>query len=54
VHHREIHSSGWRVRIAADGLPEFIPPPWIDLEQKPRRNPAPVASLDTNRPLQPI
>ena len=32
VHHREIHSSGWIVRIAADGLPEFIPPPWIDLE----------------------
>ena len=25
VHHREIHSSGWTVRIAPDGLPEFIP-----------------------------
>jgi hypothetical protein len=35
VHHREIHSSGWTVRIAADGLPEFIPPLWIDIEQKP-------------------
>jgi 5-methylcytosine-specific restriction protein A len=54
VHHREIHSSGWSVRIARDGLPEFIPPPWIDIEQKPRRNPAPVAPFETGRPLQPI
>jgi hypothetical protein len=53
VHHREIHSSGWSVRIAADGLPEFIPPPWIDLEQKPRRNPT-VPRPDIGRPLQPI
>jgi hypothetical protein len=37
VHHREIHSSGWSVRIATDGSPEFIPPLWIDIEQKPRR-----------------
>jgi hypothetical protein len=41
VHHREIHSSGWVVRIAGDGLPEFIPPPWIDPQQRPRRNPNP-------------
>jgi hypothetical protein len=47
AHHREIHSSGWIVRIAADGLPEFIPRLWIDLEQKPRRNPGPVAPFDT-------
>jgi hypothetical protein len=53
VHHREIHSSGWSVRIAADGLPEFIPPPWIDLEQKPRRNPT-IPRPDIGRPLQPI
>ncbi|OZM75886.1 HNH endonuclease signature motif containing protein [Pseudonocardia sp. MH-G8] len=37
VHHRLIHDSGWVVRIR-DGLPEFIPPKWIDPEQKPRRN----------------
>jgi 5-methylcytosine-specific restriction protein A len=39
VHHRLIHHSGWAVRIR-DGLPEFVPPKWIDPEQKPRRNPA--------------
>jgi 5-methylcytosine-specific restriction protein A len=38
VHHRLIHHSGWVVRIR-DGLPEFLPPRWIDPEQKPRRNP---------------
>jgi 5-methylcytosine-specific restriction protein A len=38
AHHRLIHHSGWMVRIR-DGLPEFIPPRWIDPEQKPRRNP---------------
>jgi hypothetical protein len=36
VHHRQIHSTDWVVRIR-DGLPEFIPPPWIDPEQHPRR-----------------
>ena len=41
VHHREIHSSGWIVRIATDGLPEFVPPAWADPERKPRRNPTP-------------
>ncbi len=39
VHHRQIHSSGWSVRIAPDGLPEFFPPTWIDPQQKPRRRP---------------
>ena len=35
-HHRQIHSTDWIVRIR-DGLPEFIPPPWTDPEQRPRR-----------------
>jgi Domain of unknown function (DUF222)/HNH endonuclease len=39
VHHREIHSTEWEVRIPADGIPEFIPPPWIDPSQTPRRQP---------------
>jgi Domain of unknown function (DUF222)/HNH endonuclease len=39
VHHREIHSTEWVVRMADDGIPEFIPPPWIDPEQHPRRHP---------------
>ncbi|MGK3201509.1 DUF222 domain-containing protein [Amycolatopsis sp. MEPSY49] len=37
-HHRILHRSGWEVRIAADGLPEFLPPAYLDKERKPRRN----------------
>jgi hypothetical protein len=37
-HHRLLHRSGWQVRIAADGLPEFLPPTWLDKRRKPRRN----------------
>ena len=40
VHHRQIHSTEWVVRIG-DGLPEFVPPKWIDFEQKPRRRALP-------------
>ena len=40
VHHRQVHSTEWMVRIR-DGLPEFIPPRWIDLEQRPRRRALP-------------
>ncbi|HEY2174993.1 MAG TPA: DUF222 domain-containing protein, partial [Mycobacteriales bacterium] len=36
-HHRTIHHHGWQARIV-DGLPEFLPPPWIDPTQTPRRN----------------
>ncbi|MBE8520806.1 DUF222 domain-containing protein [Amycolatopsis sp. H6(2020)] len=37
-HHRLLHHSGWQVRIAPDGLPEFLPPVFIDRRRKPRRN----------------
>lgn len=37
-HHRLVHRSGWDVRIAADGLPEFLPPVFLDRQRKPRRN----------------
>ncbi|MFF1612574.1 DUF222 domain-containing protein [Amycolatopsis sp. NPDC058278] len=37
-HHRLLHRSGWEVRIAPDGLPEFLPPRFIDKRRKPRRN----------------
>jgi hypothetical protein len=40
VHHREIHFTEWIVRIR-DGLPEFIPPQWIDRTQTPRRKALP-------------
>jgi hypothetical protein len=38
-HHRMIHHSDWDIRIATDGLPEFLPPSFIDPERRPRRNP---------------
>ncbi|MFC3760227.1 DUF222 domain-containing protein, partial [Tenggerimyces flavus] len=37
-HHRLIHQGAWQVRIALDGLPEFLPPDWIDPHQRPLRN----------------
>ncbi|MEU4254346.1 HNH endonuclease signature motif containing protein, partial [Amycolatopsis sp. NPDC026612] len=37
-HHRLLHRSGWEVRIAVDGLPEFLPPVFLDRRRKPRRN----------------
>jgi 5-methylcytosine-specific restriction protein A len=40
VHHRLLHHSEWIVRIR-HGLPEFIPPAWIDRERRPRRKPLP-------------
>ncbi|WP_206797458.1 HNH endonuclease signature motif containing protein [Amycolatopsis sp. MtRt-6] len=47
-HHRLLHRSGWEVRIATDGLPEFLPPAFIDPRRKPRRNnlhePLPLAA----------
>lgn len=36
AHHRLMHFSDWVVRIR-DGLPEFIPPAWIDPQRTPRR-----------------
>jgi hypothetical protein len=37
-HHRLIHHTRWTVRLGHDGLPEFIPPQFIDPHQRPRRN----------------
>jgi len=37
-HHRVTHHHGWQVTIAADRRPQFLPPPWIDPDQNPRRN----------------
>ncbi len=37
-HHTEIHKDEWLIRIASDGIPELIPPKWIDPQQRPRRN----------------
>jgi hypothetical protein len=38
-HHRLVHHTDWQIRInPKDGLPEFIPPAYIDPDQRPRRN----------------
>ena len=37
-HHSIIHRGEWTIAFAADGVPEFIPPKWLDPYQKPRRN----------------
>ncbi|MFD5092790.1 DUF222 domain-containing protein [Amycolatopsis thailandensis] len=37
-HHRLIHHGDWQVRMAADGLPEFIPPQYLDPLRRSRRN----------------
>lgn len=36
-HHRLLHHSEWEVRMT-NGLPEFIPPRWIDPLRTPQRN----------------
>ena len=50
AHHRQIHSTNWIVRIR-DGLPEFIPPMWIDPEQRPRRRPSRISQRDGSTTL---
>ena len=37
-HHTLIHQGDWHVQRGTDGLPEFIPPGWIDPHRKPLRN----------------
>jgi hypothetical protein len=36
-HHGVVHHDGWQI-IMREGLPWFIPPRWIDPDQKPRQN----------------
>ncbi len=37
-HHRLVERGDWQVHLAADGVPEFIPPLWIDPDRRPQRN----------------
>ncbi|RSN41345.1 HNH endonuclease [Amycolatopsis sp. WAC 04197] len=37
-HHRLIHHGDWQVRMAPGGIPEFVPPQYLDPLQVPRRN----------------
>lgn len=36
-HHHVIHHGDWQITMAPGG-PEFIPPPWVDTQRRPRRN----------------
>lgn len=36
-HHQMIHERDWTIRVV-DGIPEFIPPAWLDPLQRPQRN----------------
>ena len=38
-HHSEAHRSEWQIRFAADGIPELIPPKWLDPKQQPDGTP---------------
>ncbi|MBB2943690.1 hypothetical protein FB565_003419 [Actinoplanes lutulentus] len=37
-HHRLVHGGGWAARKGPDGLPEFVPPPFVDPLRQPQRN----------------
>lgn len=39
-HHREFERTGWQVRMSDDAVPEWIPPPFVDPDRRPRRNTA--------------
>jgi hypothetical protein len=39
-HHREFAKRGWQVIMSKDGVPEWIPPPFIAPDRKPIRNTA--------------
>jgi hypothetical protein len=38
AHHNTAHHTNWQVRIAEDGLPEWIPPAHVDPHRRPRRH----------------
>ena len=37
-HHHNFLARGWTCQINTDGIPEWIPPKWIEREQKPMTN----------------
>ena len=37
-HHHNFLNRGWQVRLNADSLPEWLPPRWVDPDQRPRIN----------------
>jgi hypothetical protein len=51
-HHTHFLQKGWSCRINPDGLPEWIPPRWIDHDQRPQVN-ARIQLINTQRQRQP-
>jgi hypothetical protein len=51
-HHTHFAQKGWTCRINGDGLPEWIPPWWIDQNQRPQVNNR-IRRLNTQRRLTP-
>jgi hypothetical protein len=49
-HHTHFLQKGWSCRITVDGLPEWIPPRWIDQDQQPHINNR-IQRLNTQRQL---
>jgi hypothetical protein len=37
-HHRLLHHSDWTIQLGPDRHPEFVPPAYLDPDQRPRRN----------------
>jgi hypothetical protein len=38
-HHQTVHHEGWQIRLTDHRHPELIPPPWVDPDRTPQRNP---------------
>ena len=49
-HHTHFLQKGWTCRINTDGLPEWIPPRWIDQDQQPHINTR-IQRINTQRQL---
>jgi hypothetical protein len=49
-HHTHFLQKGWTCRINPDGLPEWIPPRWIDQDQQPHINTR-IQRIKTQRQL---
>jgi hypothetical protein len=49
-HHTHFLQKGWTCRMNAEGLPEWIPPSWIDHDQRPQLN-ARIRRLHTQQQL---
>ena len=48
-HHHNFAARGWTCQINTDGLPEWIPPKWVDRDQKPMINARIQAVLTARR-----